>query len=126
MAACGSDPRTEERARLGWRGSTHTSEVHGENALPAAGAGRRVLLAQATFSNLIGGRFEHPSRSNPIYFEFPSETVDSVTLDLPLMLQVGTIPAPQRRETDILKYEIGCEKQDAGLQCKRHVRLGGF
>ena len=94
--------------------------------LPAAGAGRRVLLAQATFSNLIGGRFEHPSRSNPIYFEFPSETVDSVTLDLPLMLQVGTIPAPQRRETDILKYEIGCEKQDAGLQCKRHVRLGGF
>jgi hypothetical protein len=46
--------------------------------------------------------FEHTDRVHPIYFEFPSETVDDVTITLPLGWQVGTLPAAQNQDVKVV------------------------
>ena len=40
--------------------------------------------------------FEHANRVHPIYFEFPYEKVDDVTIDLPRGWQVNSVAASRR------------------------------
>jgi hypothetical protein len=94
--------------------------------LPGASTGRRLLLSASPMANLTGGRFEHPSRNHPVYFDYPSETVDDITIQLPLLLQVAAVPAPVQQKNVFAQYEIACEKADGGLHCRRHAALAGF
>ena len=46
-------------------------------------AGRRVVLPVGVFTGVEKHIFEHANRVHPIYFEYPYEKEDDVTIDLP-------------------------------------------
>jgi hypothetical protein len=63
-----------------------------------SGAGRRALLPVGVFSAPEKHIFEHAERVHPIYFQFPSQKVDDVTIDLPLGWQVQSLPQPKNQD----------------------------
>jgi hypothetical protein len=49
----------------------------------ASNAGRRVMVPAAIFTAAEKGIFEHANRVHPIYFAYPHEKADDVTVELP-------------------------------------------
>jgi hypothetical protein len=88
--------------------------------------GRRVLLSERVFTSPISRQFDHTSRIYPVYFNYAYTGVDDVTLQLPLVLRVGSLPPPQDRRTDMGFYQVSCEKQEASIHLTRKMGLTGI
>jgi hypothetical protein len=88
-----------------------------------SGAGRRALLPVGIFSAPEKHIFEHTSRVYPLYFEFPFEKVDDVTIDLPLGWQVQTVPPPQKQDGHIVVYNLTVEKDTSSLHLIRKLTV---
>jgi hypothetical protein len=73
------------------------------------GAGRRVLLPVGIFSAPEKHIFEHANRVHPIYFQFPFEKLDDVTIDLPIGWQVQSLPQAQNQDAHIIAYDLKAE-----------------
>jgi hypothetical protein len=89
----------------------------------AAGAGRRALLSVGIFSAPEKHIFEHAQRVHPIYFQFPSQKVDDVTIDLPLGWQVQSLPPPQNQDGHVVVYNMKAEKGANSLLLTRKVTI---
>jgi hypothetical protein len=88
-----------------------------------SGAGRRVLLPVGIFSAPEKHIFEHADRVHPIYFQFPSERVDDVSIDLPAGWQVQSLPPPQNHDQQVIAYELKAEKATNSLHLTRKMTL---
>jgi hypothetical protein len=76
---------------------------------------------------LFGGMekrvFEHANRTHPIYFPFPSERADDLTIDLPLGWQVNNIPSVQGVDAKAAVYKTNIENNKGTLHMTRRVNL---
>jgi len=88
-----------------------------------SGAGRRALLPVGIFSAPEKHIFEHTQRVHPIYFQFPFEKVDDVTIELPTNWQVQNLPAPQKQDAHIVAYNLTVEKGANFLHLTRIVTV---
>ncbi len=79
----------------------------------ASGSGRRVLIPAAVFTAAEKGIFEHANRVHPVYFEYPHEKVDDMTVELPPGWLVSSIPPPQDNDGKVIVYSLKVE-QNAG------------
>jgi hypothetical protein len=72
-------------------------------------AGRRALLPFGLFSATEKQLFEHANRVHAVYFQYPFEKADEVTIQLPLGWQVSSVPKELNRDAkaavDIRKVE---------------------
>lgn len=57
-------------------------------------AGRRTLLAQGLFGRAVKSVFEHAERVHPVYFAYPTQETDDVTIELPEGWKVSSVPRP--------------------------------
>ena len=89
----------------------------------ASGAGRRALLPVGIFSATEKRIFEHADRVHPIYFAFPFEKVDDVTIDLPLGWQVQSLPQPQNQDAHVVAYDLKVEKGANSLHLTRKIKV---
>lgn len=89
----------------------------------AAAAGRRVLLPVGLFTATEKRVFDHAERIHPIYFEFPSEKLDDVTIALPTGWQVGSLPPEQSQDIKAVSYalKVANDKQTVHLTRKLHI-----
>jgi uncharacterized protein DUF3857/transglutaminase superfamily protein len=88
--------------------------------------GRRLLVSQSFFSHPVARQFEHPSRTYPIYFDYPYTDLDDITLQLPLALHAASLPATQVRTNGLGFYEISSENQGASLRLVRKMGVSGI
>lgn len=88
-----------------------------------AGAGRRALLPVGIFSAPEKHIFEHANRVQPLYFEYPFEKVDDVTIDLPLGWQVQTLPPAQTKDGHIVGYDLKAEKDSGSIHLSRKLTV---
>jgi uncharacterized protein DUF3857 len=88
-----------------------------------SGAGRRALLPVGIFSAPEKHLFEHTDRIHPIYFQFPFEKVDDVTIDLPLGWQVQSLPQPQNEDGHVIAYDLKAEKGANSLHLSRKMTV---
>jgi hypothetical protein len=88
-----------------------------------SGAGRRALLPVGIFSAAEKHIFEHADRVHPIYFQFPFEKMDDVTIDLPLGWQVQSLPQPQNQDAHVITYDLMAEKAANSLHLTRKVKV---
>ena len=86
-------------------------------------AGRRALLPVGLFSATEKHIFEHANRVHPIYFDFPYETVDDVTIELPPGWQASSVPAPQEKDGHIIVYTLQVEKGKGTLHLTRTLNV---
>jgi len=89
----------------------------------ASPAGRQALIPVGLFGAPEKHLFEHADRVHSIYFEFPFERVDDVTIDLPLGWQVQSLPQPKTQEGGALAYNLKAEKGADSLHLTRKVTV---
>ena len=89
----------------------------------AANAGRRVMLPAAIFTAGEKGVFEHANRVHPIYFAFPDQKVDDVTIELPAGWQVSSVPAPQNQDAKVVDYVLNVEQNPGALRLTRKLTI---
>jgi hypothetical protein len=89
----------------------------------AQNAGRRVVLPAAIFTAAEKGVFEHANRVQPIYFEYPYEKADDITVELPLGWQVSSVPAPQNLNQKVILYSLKAEQAGGDLHLSRKLTI---
>jgi len=89
----------------------------------ASSAGRRALLPIGIFTATEKRVFDHTERVHPIYFEFPSEKVDDVTITLPAGWQASSLPPVQDEGGPAVGYMIKVENDKQTLHLSRKLRI---
>jgi hypothetical protein len=87
-------------------------------------AGRRELLPIAVFSAGERHMFEHSSRVHPVYFEYPRQYNDTVTITLPAGWHVDSVPPDSTSDLKVLKYAIAARAESQSLRLTRDLNIG--
>lgn len=88
-----------------------------------SGAGHRAMLQVGLFGNSEKHVFEHANRVHPIYYAFPSEKSDDVTIDLPAGWQVSSVPAPQKDDGHVIVYTLKVDNNKNTLHLVRELSV---
>lgn len=88
-----------------------------------SGAGKRALLPVGLFGASETHLFEHLDRVHPIYFEFPFQRTDDVTIDLPLGWQISSTPKPERLDAKAVVYTLGAVNDKGTLHLNRDLKV---
>lgn len=88
-----------------------------------SGAGHRAFLPLGIFSANEKNIFEHEARVHPIYFEFPSQEIDDVTITLPLGWEVGSVPAAVDQDAKVVRYALKADNEKGNLHIQRQLNL---
>lgn len=89
----------------------------------ASNAGKRTLIPAAVFAAGEKHTFEHANRVHPIYFEYPYEKVDDITIDLPAGWQIGGLPSEQTKDTHVVGYSLKVEGNKDTLHLTRKLKV---
>jgi hypothetical protein len=106
-----------------WKSSS--SPLVGEFTLKipgwVSGAGRRALLPVGLFSAPEQHLFDHADRVHPVYFQFPFERQDDITIALPLGWQISTTPKPQKLDAKAITYSLEAKNDSSTLHLTRQL-----
>lgn len=89
----------------------------------ASNAGKRVVIPAAIFTAAEKGLFEHANRVHPIYFEYPYEKADDLTVELPPGWQVSSVPRPQNTNGNVVVYTLKVEPGPGTLRLTRKLSI---
>jgi hypothetical protein len=89
----------------------------------ASGAGKRVMIPAAIFTTAEKGLFEHANRVHPIYFEYPHQKLDDISIELPTGWQVSSVPSPQERDAKAALYSLKVEQSQGRLRLTRKLTI---
>jgi hypothetical protein len=89
----------------------------------AAGAGKRAVMLAGVFTAAEKSMFEHANRVHPVYFEYPYEKVDDVTIDLPLGWQASSVPKPLSDDGHVVAYNLKVESDKSTLHLHRMLSV---
>jgi len=108
-----------------WAGSETPLVAEFDLKIPgwASSAGKRAVIPAAIFTAAEKGMFEHANRVQPIYFEYPHEKADDVTIELPPGWQVSSVPAAQNQDAHIIRYTLKAEASPGTLRLTRKLSI---
>ena len=108
-----------------WKSSSQPLVAEFNVKIPGwvSGAGRRAFFPVGIFSAPEKHIFEHANRVQPLYFQFPFEKLDDVTINLPLGWQVQTVPPPQKQDARVVTYYLTVEKDGSSLHLTRKITI---
>jgi len=112
----------------GWEGSAEPLHVEGTLHMPgfAVTAGHRLLLPVGVFEAGRPGLFQHAKRVNAVYFSYPWQDTDDVTIQLPSGYRVETLPAPKQMPGSGASYELASKLEGNALHIVRHETIEGI
>jgi hypothetical protein len=88
-----------------------------------SGAGRRALVPVGIFDASEKHVFDHANRVHPIYFEFPFQKVDDVTIEIPSGWQVASVPPAQNQNQHVVTYTLQVENSKSALRLTRTLNV---
>jgi len=86
-------------------------------------AGRSAFLPTGLFGASEKHLFDHADREHPIYFSFPFQRVDDVTVELPVGWQIMNMPASQKRDGHVVTYSSEAGNNEGSLQLHRVLNV---
>jgi hypothetical protein len=87
----------------------------------ASGAGKRVMLPVGFFTVYEKQVFEHTARVHPIYFEYPYQKVDDVSVVLPEGWQVSNVPPSRTQDGHIIVYKLDVGNSNGAVHIVRKM-----
>lgn len=119
--------QVEIESESGWESAGEPLRVEFRVEVPefAIATGRRLLLPLGVFQVNRTYPFAHAERVHPVYFLYPWQEVDEITLELPPGYEVEGMPPGEEMLIPFGKYEISCEKQAEGLRVRRRLVMEG-
>ena len=108
-----------------WSGASRTLVAEFDLKIPGwvSGAGKRALVPVGIFGGTEKHMFDHANRVQPVYFQYPHQKVDDISIQLPLGWQVSTLPAPQKSDGHIVVYTLKAENEKGILRVNRMLNL---
>jgi hypothetical protein len=89
----------------------------------ASNAGKRVFIPAGVFTGAEKHKFEHADRVYPVYFEYPYEKTDDVTIELPPGWQVSSVPPEQVKDGHVVAYSVKVENGKDTLHLTRKLTV---
>ncbi|HWY96769.1 MAG TPA: DUF3857 domain-containing protein [Steroidobacteraceae bacterium] len=89
----------------------------------AARAGQRSLLPVGLFGAQEKHAFQHTVRIHPLYFNFPHQSADTVSIELPAAWQVSSVPKPCNVDRTSLAYSASTEGKTGSLLLSRELKV---
>jgi Domain of Unknown Function with PDB structure (DUF3857) len=89
----------------------------------ASNAGKRVMVPAALFTAHEKHIFEHANRVYPVYFEYPYEKWDDVTVELPKGWQTASVPAEETKDGRIVSYDLKTEDGKTTIHTARKLKI---
>jgi hypothetical protein len=89
----------------------------------ASSAGSRALLPVGIFTANEKHIFEHANRVYAIYFEYPYEKIDDVSVDLPAGWHVSNTPPAQAQPGKVVSYELKVENNNNTIHVTRKLDM---
>jgi hypothetical protein len=89
----------------------------------ASAAGRRALLPVGLFGAPEKHLFDHADRVHPIYFQFPFQRADDVSIDLPLGWEITTVPEQQKLDAKAITYVLEAKNNKGTLHLNRVLNV---
>jgi hypothetical protein len=108
-----------------WKSSSQPLVAEFSVKIPGwiSAAGSRAMLPVGIFSGTEKHVFEHANRVHPVYFQFPFEKTDDVTIDLPVGWQVQSLPQPRNQDSHVVAYALKAEKDANSVHLTRKVKV---
>jgi len=85
----------------------------------AARAGQRALLPVGIFGARSKRTFQHATRIHPLYFSFPYQEADDVTIEIAPDWKMTSTPRTRKEDIDSFKYEMSSEVKNGLLHLNR-------
>jgi hypothetical protein len=89
----------------------------------AAPAGNRVLMPVGLFGGAEKHMFEHSARVHPLYFTFPYQHTDEVSIELPPGWQVSSVPKARTADITVATFNSNVQSTAGVLTLKRELAL---
>ena len=89
----------------------------------AAAAGQRALLPVGLFGAQDSHAFQHAVRIHPLYFNFPHQSADNITIDLPATWKISSLPKARIDDLTSLVYSPWTEAGDESLLLFRALTI---
>jgi hypothetical protein len=116
---------TELTNKPEWNTSAPTLVAEFDLKIPnwATAAGHRTLLAVSLFGGQEKHTFEYAERLHPVYFSFPYENDDEVSIELPPGWQLGDMPNTQNLDLKSATFNLTAENSKGKLHVKRKLTI---
>ncbi len=101
-----------------------TLDVHIPN--PGASLGKRLALPLNIFATQIDSAFRYEKRKYPLYFAYPYQESDEISIEIPDGYSLDRLPEPHREMSSYGRYLSGWEKTPTGVKFVRHFALDWF
>jgi Domain of Unknown Function with PDB structure (DUF3857) len=89
----------------------------------SSNAGKRVVIPAGIFTAAEKHLFEHARRIHPIYFAYPYQKADDVTIELPSGWQVSSVPPKQDQDVPAVGYSLRVESGKDTLHLTRNLKM---
>jgi Domain of Unknown Function with PDB structure (DUF3857) len=89
----------------------------------ASSAGKREVVPVGFFSAHEKHTFEHAERVYPIYFEYPYQKIDDVTVELPAGFQLSTVPQEKVKDIQAAMYDLKVENGNGTVRVVRKLNV---
>jgi len=108
-----------------WKSSAPAFVAEFEVKFPgwASDAGKRALIPVGLFSETEKHLFEHSERLHPIYFTFPYQKIDDISIKLPTGWKINSLPPEQKYNAQAAAYSLAAEDKNGVLHLTRNVTL---
>ena len=89
-----------------------------------SGAGHRAMMPVGIFTASEKRVFEHTERIHPIYFEYPFEKLDDVSISVPTGWQVSSLPPAKKHDNSgVVLYELKAENNKSTIHVSRKLKV---
>ncbi len=111
-----------------WEEASETLQAAFTIRVPEYGSqtGRRLLLPVGIFQARERHFFQSAKRVHPVYFPFPYQELDEITLQLAPGQTMENTPGPRRQTFPFGRYEISCSRLDKAVRLERRAVLDGI
>lgn len=108
-----------------WKASSRSLVAEFTVKIPGwvSAAGRRALLPVGLFSAPEKRLFDHAERVHPIYFNFPFQRSDDVSIDLPLGWQISSLPQIKPLDAKAITYSLEATNDKGTLRLSRKLNV---
>ncbi|HEY4932237.1 MAG TPA: DUF3857 domain-containing protein [Terriglobales bacterium] len=86
--------------------------------------GHKAFVPVGLFGGSEKHVFDHSERVHPIYFEFPFQKIDDLTIELPAGWRVTSLPPLQNQASKVIGYTMKAENDGAKIHLKRTIDVG--
>lgn len=87
-----------------------------------SGAGKHAIMPVGVFSVPEKGLFTHTNRTYPVFFEYPFQKNDDVTVELPAGWAVSSAPGTLDKDAKAAEYKLNVDDEKKSVRITRSVR----